>query len=412
MADEQRMPLQRRSRTLDYARLHEKVIALHESVRTREAQAVYRKIARDENPHALALFGRTAARYGVWSTAIELLESAIRCGADAASDWNELGLACLEAGRLEAAREHFRAAVKRDPADYRAALNIALVHQAAGDLDRAMRQLGRVAAVHPEVVAVPLRRAELQLRRGEPRAALDELDAVRGRKLHPTWPLALESVALAELEDEAAHRQLMRYDEFVQWIEVESPPGETDLPAFDQRLCSYVRGHRGLVRDPAGYSTRNGQHTLGNLLRDRSPIMDALENVIGQAVSAYLRELPAPDGHAFLERAAEFRLEARAVVLGRGGHHVSHVHRDGWLSGVYYADVSGVVGSDDQNREGWLELGLGPDELRVAARPCATQWIRPRDSGVAVFPSFYWHRTEPFTTRGRRVAIAFDVIPR
>jgi len=406
------MPLQRRCRTLDYSRLHEKVIALHESVRTRDARAVYHKIARDENPHALALFGRTAARYGIWTTAIELLERAIQFGADAASDWNELGLACLEAGRLEAARRHFRAAVERDPTDYRAAVNIAVVHQAAGDLDRAMRQLGRVAAVHPEVVAVPLRRAELQLRRGEPRAALDELEGMRGRKLHPTWPLALESVALAELEDEAAHRQLMRYDEFVHWTDVDAPPGHRDLPAFNKRLCNHVRGHRGLVRDPAGYSTRKGQHTLGNLLRDRSPIMDALENVIGQAVSAYLGELPAPDGHPFLDRADDCRLEAWAVVLGKGGHHVSHVHRDGWLSGVYYADVAGVVGDDDGNREGWLELGLGPDALRVAGRRCATQWIRPHDGGVALFPSFCWHRTVPFTARGRRVAIAFDVIPR
>ncbi len=405
----------RRSRApkrLDYPRLHERVVALHESVRTREALAIHRKVLRDENPHALALFGRVAASYTAFPIAIRLLERAIACGADDANDFNELGLACLGAGRLADARRWFEEAARRDPSDYRAPTNLGIVLQEQGELDAALELLERVATALPYEQAVALRLAELRLRRGEPREALTLLAGLRDRKLHPTWPLALEAVAHAELGDDAAFQALMRFDELVQWIEAEPPVGFPDVATFNARLRNHVSRHRTMVADPDGFSTRNGRHSLGNLLRDRVEAVAGLESAILCAVDRYIQALPAPDGHPFLERPEAFRLEAWAVVLRRQGYHEAHVHRDGWVSGVYYVRVGDVVSDDDAGCEGWLELGQGPAALYGLGSTPRTQRIRPRDGAFVLFPSYCWHQTLPFETDGERVAVAFDVIPR
>ncbi len=407
-------PRRARPKRLDYERLQQRVVALHEAVRTREALAIHRKILPDENPHALGLFGRIASRYHAFPMAVRLLERSIERGCDDGNDFNDLGLARLGAGRLEEALHAFEEAARRDPADHRAPVNVGVVLQQQGMLDEALAQFERVAELHPAEPAVTLRRAELRLRRGEPADAVALLEELRAHGLHPTWPLALEAVAHAELGDEAAFRSLMRFADFVQELEAAPPAGFPDLPSFHAQLRNHVARQRGLVRDPDGFSTRNGLHTLGNLLRDRSEIVLALEAQIHRAIRQYLEALPEGGGHPFLdarERAADFRVGAWAVLLERQGYHEAHVHRDGWVSGVYYLRVGDVVG-DDGECEGWLELGQGPEELHGLGSASWTRRVRPRDGLFVLFPSYCWHRTLPFSAEGQRAAVAFDVIPR
>jgi hypothetical protein len=37
--------------------------------------------------------------------------------------------------------------------------------------------------------------------------------------------------------------------------------------------------------------------------------------------------------------------------------------------------------------------------------------VRPERGKLVVFPSHLWHETLPFAAAGRRVSIAFDVLP-
>lgn len=398
-------------RQLDYARLHARVAEFHEQARSADALAIHRKILRDGNPHALGLFGRTAARYRANAMAIRLLEQAVVRGAEKADDFNELGLACLDSRRFDEAIDHFEQARLREPEEARFGVNIALALQEQGALDDALAILDEIGIAHAEETAVLLRRAELQLRRGQPEPAVAALARLRDRTQNPTWRLSLELIAHAEQGDFDAVADVLRFDDFVQQVAVEVAPGFSGAEDFNRRLRKHVVRLRSMVTDPDGYSTRHGRHSLGNLLRDRSEAIRGLEFAIARAVERYRAALPAPDGHPFLACGREFRIEAWAVVLGREGHHVSHIHRDGWLSGVYYVDVADVVCADDPEREGWLELGQGPADLHALGSTVPSEWVCPRDGVFVLFPSYCWHRTNPFCTRGERVAIAFDVIP-
>lgn len=396
---------------LDYESLYRRVVDLHENGRPREAQAIYRKVLRDSNPGALGLFGRVAARFHAFSLAAKLLQRAIDCGGADSDTHNEAGLACMHAGRSEDAVRLLREAARLDEGDFRCRVNLAVVHQEEGDLDAALDALAPLVASHPEEPRVRLRLGELHLRRGEPEAALEHLDAVLEWKLHPTWPLALRSIALCELGESERFQELMRYRDFARCLQAEAPLGFPDLPAFNARLRNHLSRHRTLARNPEGYSTRNGRHSLGNLLRDRTPVVESLESLIHAAVEGYVAALPQDDPHPFLARAERFRIEAWAVLLERHGYHEPHVHRDGWISGVYYVSVDDVVRDDDPAHEGWFELGRGPGDLYPLGSDPETELVRPRAGSFMLFPSFCWHRTVPFAATGERIAVAFDVIP-
>lgn len=391
--------------------LYRRVADLHERARTREAREIHRKVLRESDPGVLGLFGRVAARYNEPALAAKLLERAIACGAADSDTYNEAGLACLYAGRQEDAQRLLGEAARLDPGDFRCRVNLALAHQEIGDLDAALAALAPLLASHPGEPGVPLRLAELRLRRGEPAEALAQLDALLERKLHPTWPLALRSVALSELGESDRFHELMRYPELVRGLQAEAPPGFPDVPAFNASLRKHLSRHRTLARNPDGYSTRGGRHSIGNLLRDRTPVVESLEQRIHAAVDAYAGALPQGDPHPFLVRRGSFRIEAWAVLLERQGYHEPHVHRDGWLSGVYYVSVDQVVRDDDPGHEGWLELGRGPAALYGLGSEPDTQLVRPQAGSFVLFPSFCWHGTRPFEAAGERIAVAFDVIP-
>ena len=57
--------------------------------------------------------------------------------------------------------------------------------------------------------------------------------------------------------------------------------------------------------------------------------------------------------------------------------------------------------------EGWLALGEPPTSLGLDVEPY--RLIEPRPGRLALFPSYTWHGTRPFTA-GERLTVAFDVV--
>ena len=100
----------------------------------------------------------------------------------------------------------------------------------------------------------------------------------------------------------------------------------------------------------------------------------------------------------------------RGVVLNAQGHQVPHLHPTGWISGVYYVDVPDFVSSTDKDHLGWLEFGAAPPEIPASKQP-ATFLIEPKPGRLVLFPSYFFHRTIPYTDTARRISIAFDFNP-
>jgi uncharacterized protein (TIGR02466 family) len=98
------------------------------------------------------------------------------------------------------------------------------------------------------------------------------------------------------------------------------------------------------------------------------------------------------------------------VVLLKGGHQTPHFHPSAWLSGVYYIDVSESFKKDKSNPTGWIEFGGTESAYNGKARS-ETKLFQPEDGILALFPSYFVHRTIPTMSDKKRVCFAFDVVP-
>jgi uncharacterized protein (TIGR02466 family) len=99
-----------------------------------------------------------------------------------------------------------------------------------------------------------------------------------------------------------------------------------------------------------------------------------------------------------------------AVVMDAQGHQLPHIHPAAWLSGVYYVQVPGEIGDDDDGRAGWIEFGAPPDTMNCRGEP-KLKIFQPVAGNYFIFPSYLYHRTIPFASKQQRICIAFDAIP-
>ena len=97
---------------------------------------------------------------------------------------------------------------------------------------------------------------------------------------------------------------------------------------------------------------------------------------------------------------------AWSVLLQPGGFHTDHVHPQGWLSSAFYVSVPTVV---TQEPEGWLAFGRPGIATTPPLEPFRR--LRPEPGMLALFPSYLWHGTEPFTGAEPRLTVAFDIVP-
>jgi uncharacterized protein (TIGR02466 family) len=97
------------------------------------------------------------------------------------------------------------------------------------------------------------------------------------------------------------------------------------------------------------------------------------------------------------------------TLLESGGFQLPHSHPLGWISGVYYAQVPEGMRIDNPEA-GVLEFGMPPEHFHYASHP-ELRRIEPAEGRLVLFPSYYFHRTLPFTADGKRISVAFDVVP-
>lgn len=91
--------------------------------------------------------------------------------------------------------------------------------------------------------------------------------------------------------------------------------------------------------------------------------------------------------------------------LRAGGRHIDHVHPQGWISSAFYVDLPRATDIDD--RAGWLCFGSPGIGDRHGMGP--EYWVKPEPGHLVLFPSYFWHGTQPFEASGDRLTIAFDL---
>lgn len=161
------------------------------------------------------------------------------------------------------------------------------------------------------------------------------------------------------------------------------------------------------IWEPYNKSTKSGFQTEGNIFKSGNKCKD-LENIIYKEIGSYYSQFKSKKCDFINLWPQHFSLEGWFVKLLKNGHQTSHIHPDGWLSGVVYLQV---IKSKKLSNEGALELGLHGYDLPVLDSHYPKEIFKPEIGNIILFPSSLFHKTIPFKKDAKRKVIAFDLIP-
>lgn len=391
----------------------EKAVTLHRQGNFKGAIKWYRRVLKQtpDNPQILNLFGLATGESGDLGTAARMLEKSVRLDPDYADGWLNLGSIKQRAGNHEDAANAFAHARELAPDDVDGHIKFANACQMLDRHEDAVSAYDRALELNPDngVVWRNLSRASLVAGAWEKSATA----ADRSLEFEPgnTGVLAIKATALLELDDRDALDGLVDFDRLIECTEFSAPDGYANMADFNDALCAHCLEHPTLAFEPGDNTTMKG-HQTGNLAEDddQGPIADLLA-MIDDAVRAYQATHPVDPSHPFLAQHPEsWNTDIWATVLGSQGHQAPHIHLSGWLSGCYYAKIPDCVRAEDDAKAGWIEFGRPHRYPEAEAEPIVRSY-QPSEGMIVLFPSYFYHRTEPFESDEKRISIAFDIIP-
>ncbi|WP_342807344.1 tetratricopeptide repeat protein [Alteromonas sp. M12] len=219
---------------------------------------------------------------------------------------------------------------------------------------------------------------------------------------------ALKTTALRQLKS-PEYERLCDYQNMVFKHPLMLADHNESIEQFSQRLRVALDEIHVSQRNPLDQSLRHGTQTMGNLFGHQVPVIQELRAALKRTIDALLVNLVLDPNHPFYKHAGK-SIEFSAnwsVKLTDKGFHVSHVHPKGWLSSAFYVHIPPVV--NDSSKQGWLHFGKPGIKLANALE--AQKWVKPEVGQLVLFPSYFWHGTEPFHDTQERMSVAFDLLP-
>jgi tetratricopeptide (TPR) repeat protein len=303
-------------------------------------------------------------------------------------------------GQHELAEEALHRALAHDPLLAEAHCNLGDIAHRRRDWAGARLFYGEAARLAPGRAEPHLGLALVALKTADAPAVLAACEVLSREDPFDQCAIAYRALALRQAGFEPEADRLSDPDELVTVIGLDIAPCALDALAAD------LKGLRHREYDPRGQSIRNGTQTTNELFAEPLATIRAFRAVLDVAIGRYLSERRRDDDHPFYAaRPARLHYHSWSVVLRASGHHVSHIHPGGCISGVFYVAVPTLDGSGDP---GCLEIGRPGLEAPLPASP-KLRLIRPVPGRLVLFPSYLWHGTRPFDGPGERITIAFDI---
>lgn len=271
----------------------------------------------------------------------------------------------------------------------------------------ALRHADAACAVAPFELSAMLTRAVSLLACGRASEALTQLEPVLATGPENQHALALQRTAW-RMTGDARALSADDYSRLVRSYAITCPPGWASLPLFLADLRRALVRLHGFSGAPLGQSIRSGAQAAIDPRRAGDPAIDAAFEAFVAPITAYLSSTAEVTSAADLRRSASWDMVgAWSVRLRAGGRHIDHVHPQGWISSAFYVDLPEA--GDDDDRAGWLRFGAPGIGDGQAMGP--EYWVKPEPGHLVLFPSYFWHGTQPFEARGDRLTIAFDLRP-
>ena len=198
------------------------------------------------------------------------------------------------------------------------------------------------------------------------------------------------------------------YGRFVRAFDIPAPDGWASVSAFNAALKAELDALHTFQNAPLDQTLRGGTQTSPNLVHASTPAIRAYFQAIRPAIQTYVDALPHDAAHPFLRRnAGGFHIRSGwSVRLRGGGHHVNHVHPEGWISSAYYVDVPKT-----QGRAGRIAFGAPPDTIARALGQAPEHEVKPKAGRLVLFPSYLWHGTVPIPQGTTRMTLPIDIMP-
>lgn len=364
-------------------------------------------------PEDMVMAAQAAHQNGNPERAAALYELAIDHLSTVAARYGaRLGLAgaYCDAGQLDAAERACRRAIDEYPVLHAGHAMLAsvlldlgrVVEAAEAATEALMREPGNVTLLNL-ATGVALRRG-----RAEEARMLAETALVYGGSNQRA--LAHLAIALAQLGLDQPVARLLDFDRLLKVKMVAAPQGFASVDDFNAAL---IKG----LTTRADLSYRHTARTMvgGARLEDTFVLEErlamALRRLFDDAVGEYVATLSVDADHPILAgRPEAYAVQSWSNIMESAAFELPHIHEGGWLSGVYYPEVSIPRTDGASDMGGEIEFG-GHDFGDALATSGPTRWIMPRPGMLVLFPSYFYHRTIPFTGNGRRISIAYDAKP-
>lgn len=459
----------------DLRRLESEAEALRAAGRLEQAIVLYRQIVAMRPTSGVAAHNLAAALgdAGRWHEAERHVRRAFSSGVDAPESWLVLARCLQGLARLDGAEEAFGQALRRKPslydahkelaqlrwmrsgdialaltdldkaiaaapADARLAVIKAQVLEYGGHIDAARALLGPLVAAHPHNVLVVTSASQLAASAGDAVAALAL--AERAAALEPQAPvvaialitaclgaglpgragalagelrvrapnnqyaIALQATAWRLLGD-PRYRDLYDYEGLVSLSPLDVPSGWPSLEAYIAELAEGLHAAHAFRTHPFAQSVRHGSQVPDILQHDHKAIA-ALPEALDGPIQRHIEALGQGNDPVRARKTGGYAFQgAWSIRLRAAGFHVDHVHPNGWLSSACYIEAPTAL----KGKEGWLKFG--EPGVRTTPKLEAEHFVEPAPGALALFPSYMWHGTVPFTGDATRMTVAFDLVP-
>lgn len=222
--------------------------------------------------------------------------------------------------------------------------------------------------------------------------------------------LALKSTEL-KLTNKEAYEQLINFHSLVSFCEISVTSDYSSIVDFNEQLMAALKSIHTMQKQPLGQSGNGGTQTPGFLFDQQNKVIQDLKISLSNSCAKHLaniQKMPCLDHPALTRLTGQFNIvTAWSMWLRNGGFHAPHCHPKGWFSSAYYVSTPECIGSStDQG-----EIYFGKPGFCTYDDIEQDYALTPKAGHLALFPSYYWHATKPFTSDNPRVVVAFDILP-
>ena len=161
----------------------------------------------------------------------------------------------------------------------------------------------------------------------------------------------------------------------------------------------------GKIWNPSNQSGNGGFKSIGNLFEYSNSNIKTLKDIILREIDLYHDKFQNEEC-TFIEKwPVKKNITGWHIVLKEDGYHNSHIHPDGWLSGVIYLKVVPTLNEN----EGAIKFDLAIPDHQNLNLPMKI--YNPQIGDIVFFPSSLYHGTIPFSTDTERIIVSFDLKP-